>query len=305
MGDNTEIPTDSFLDRVLELGQEQPAVADGSIGAGGNRVEAGEVLCSMCGSECGAGWAFCETCGEVLTAGLSVPGLTAQPAAPAAPPQGPIEGAGSSDGPEGGEPPAVAPSELDSGDDDEEQSRHAADQTAALMVPVTAVSNGALSVRSSPAEIAPRSRRTLLVRSAIGIVMACLVAAAITGWVQYNHTQDRLRETRHQLSDTQASLDFTKDQLSATRGELTTTRGTLKTTQDELGSTKEELAKSLGSLNNAQDRLDLQAGQIDTLQTCLHGVSEALTDVAYGAYDAAVSALSAVEGSCREASSIL
>src|SRR3954449_5961590 len=91
MGDNTEIPTDSFLDRVLKLSHKHPAVADGSISAGGNTAGPSDVPCSECGRACGADWAFCETCGEVLTVGRAGPAVTTQIAMPGATAHGAIE----------------------------------------------------------------------------------------------------------------------------------------------------------------------------------------------------------------------
>jgi hypothetical protein len=303
MGDTTDNPTDSFLDRVLELGRQDAAAPQESNTASGTDASPGR-LCPRCGSESGPGWAFCEICGEALSASESLTEEAERSHGPA------VRSHDAYHSPEPtpsdpGEPQAMASSDLDAGQGAEQQPRYEADETAALMLPVSAFPDDALSVETA-AEPGPKShRRTLLGRLAIGLAFAIVIAAATVGWIQYNHTQDRLGVTRHQLNDVKHSLAFKEDQLSATRSELSTTQGTLKTTQDDLSKTKADLAKSQGSLSNAQDRLDLQAGQIDTLQTCLHGVSEALSDVAYGAYDAAVSALSAVDSSCRKASSIL
>jgi hypothetical protein len=303
MGESTDIPTDSFLDRVLELDPDQ--TSNGSIVEGESKARTDEFVCRGCGSELGAGWAFCETCGEPLGAGKNAPYLTPESDRQAADSFDVVHTTAIPKESEAGEQQARVAGHPDATRGDKQRSGTGADLTTPLAVPDSAASDLTPIAGPAPAEEAPPRRRALLAKGAIGIAIASLVAAATVGWVQYNHAQDRLKETRHQLSDTKRSLAFKEDELSATRAELATTQSTLKSTQDELSKTKEDLAKSEGSLNNAQDRLDLQASQIDTLQTCLHGVSEALSDVAYGAYDAAVSALGAVESSCRRASSIL
>jgi hypothetical protein len=59
------------------------------------------------------------------------------------------------------------------------------------------------------------------------------------------------------------------------------------------------------SLSDANGRINVQSGQIETLKSCLNGVSIALNDVAYNDYSGAVSALDAVRVSCRAAYKIV
>lgn len=60
--------------------------------------------------------------------------------------------------------------------------------------------------------------------------------------------------------------------------------------------------------NHAADvksSLTIKSGQIETLKSCLNGVSIALTDLAYSDYAGAISALNAVKVSCHSAYALL
>jgi len=72
-----------------------------------------------------------------------------------------------------------------------------------------------------------------------------------------------------------------------------------------LQSAQKELAGVRGSLNEANTKVNLQASQIETLKSCLNGVSAALHYAAYSDYDAAIAALEAVEVSCDKAYKML
>jgi hypothetical protein len=49
----------------------------------------------------------------------------------------------------------------------------------------------------------------------------------------------------------------------------------------------------------------IQAGQIETLKSCLSGVSIALSDLASGDYSGTIAALEAVQVSCHSAYALL
>jgi hypothetical protein len=66
--------------------------------------------------------------------------------------------------------------------------------------------------------------------------------------------------------------------------------GSAHQTKQSLAEVKQRLGGVTNSLSDARSRLNIQSGQIETLKSCLNGVSTALTDVAYEDYTSAVSA---------------
>lgn len=245
------------------------AFLDRVLGPGRDRAEAEAKACPGCGSRCDTGWAYCEVCGIALPVGQRATELPRR------------EGAAQKAG-------------------------DVVDRRGARAGSLAAHRGIGSGVASSPtAEALAPPRRSRRVRIAVGMLIASLAGAALTGWIQYDHAQGRFIESRHQLSETKGLLISADEQLGLTRDELATDKSALASAEAELSRTKQDLVKSQGSLDNAKDRLNLQASQIDTLQTCLRGVSEALSDVAYGDYEGAVSALDAVRTSCRKASNIL
>jgi septal ring factor EnvC (AmiA/AmiB activator) len=128
--------------------------------------------------------------------------------------------------------------------------------------------------------------------------------------------------THERLFDTRTALAVARDDLRDTRGRLTTTQRELAGTQGRLASTESELSARTkerddlraqvdtknselvgvrGSLTAAEGRVNLQASHIETLKSCLNGVSEALVHAARGDYSAALAALRSVEVSCDRA----
>lgn len=164
------------------------------------------------------------------------------------------------------------------------------------------VANGTFPPR--PSRFA-RHRRSL-VRTVIGAVAIIVVAVAVSSDLG---VRSRLDRARLDLAGSRSELERTSDQLGTTWAELDTTKEALASStserdavRSELDATLAELAGLRGSLGDAQDRLNLQAGQIETLKSCLNGVSEALGHAAYDDYRSAVAALDAVEVSCDRAS---
>ena len=68
---------------------------------------------------------------------------------------------------------------------------------------------------------------------------------------------------------------------------------------------KNDIQGVRGSLDLAQTNLELQAGQISALKTCLNGVSIAFDRVLVENYPAAAAALESVEARCNQAFSLL
>jgi cell division protein FtsL len=141
----------------------------------------------------------------------------------------------------------------------------------------------------------------------IGVVaLAAVVLASATAGFLF--LSGELRETREQLAAQTSELNTTKGQLKETAANLADTRSTLAQTMQERDGLKKQVNKLTvdlkgvkGTLQEAQNTVELQTGQIATLKTCLGGVSEAMNDIVYGYYNAAVNALTRVESECNEA----
>lgn len=156
----------------------------------------------------------------------------------------------------------------------------------------------------------PRQRPALVALYMIG-AFAVLALIAGAGY-QYLQVRDDLEQTRTELTATERQLDTTRstladtqESLASSNDELDKITGELQQTTNRLRAARRELSGLEGSLNNAQNRLDLQANQIETLRTCLDGVTSALSYVAYSNYSAAIAALDAVEISCNRAYDLL
>lgn len=145
-----------------------------------------------------------------------------------------------------------------------------------------------------------RSRSTAVLASALALA----VFGAAVGWVLEVQRAHDLNQRAHDLKTTRATLTATSVVLSSTKADLESTRGDLTQTRSELTAAKADAAKTKGSLSGAEHRLDLQAGQIATLKTCLGGVQRALSYVAYSDFNSALSELSAVQTACRKANDV-
>lgn len=135
-------------------------------------------------------------------------------------------------------------------------------------------------------------------------VLSPLVADDLGTRSRLDATRRRLHATDVRLTRTRADLDGTRRELASVRTELGTRTRERDDLRARLDATSAELAGVRGSLSEAQSRLNLQAGQIATLKSCLSGVAQALVYVADGYYGLAASALEAVRVACQEASAL-
>lgn len=147
------------------------------------------------------------------------------------------------------------------------------------------------------------------VRRAVAVVMLLgvaspLVADDLRTRSRLDTTRERLHTTELRLTRTRADLDGTRRELASTRTELDARTRERDDLRARLDATNAELAGVRGSLSEAQSRLNLQAGQIATLKSCLSGVAQALIYVADGYYGLAASALEAVRVACEQASEL-
>ena len=150
----------------------------------------------------------------------------------------------------------------------------------------------------------PRAR--VVASLALGlIVVGVLVADDVRQRGSLDRTRSRLAATQRTLAETTAKLDATVADLAATETELTATKGKLTASEKTVATLRQQLTGVRNSLSDAKGKVEVQATQIVTLKTCLDGVSLALTDVAYGDYASAITALDAVRVSCEAASRIV
>lgn len=147
-------------------------------------------------------------------------------------------------------------------------------------------------------------RRVALVTVAIVAVLGLLTAGVLV----HLDVRGDLRDTELTLASTEEDLTRTTEELGSTDAKLAETRARLQETvgerddlRNELRRVKADLQGVRGSLAEAQETVQLQSGQIEDLKACLDGVAEALDHVIYGYYDAAINALTRVEGSCNAA----
>lgn len=143
------------------------------------------------------------------------------------------------------------------------------------------------------------------------LAVALLILAGGAGYWQ-KRTSDDLEATRQALSQTETDLASTSKSLAQTTRRLNSKQmqldaktSELADVQTQLGQAQRQLSGVQGSLNKAQDRLDLQANQIETLKSCLNGVSSSLSYAAQNDYTSALAALDAVQVSCQRAQTIL
>lgn len=115
-------------------------------------------------------------------------------------------------------------------------------------------------------------------------------------------TRSTLRSVQASLADTTTNLDATTAKLATSDAALAATTTERNTLKGELDAKAAELGGVKGTLTDAQSRIDLQAGQIETLKSCLNGVSNALSYAADDDFISALAALRAVEVSCDRAS---
>lgn len=225
--------------------------------------------CPDCAQQRDAGSRFCGACGSDLSTGVAVAKAAE---ASARPPEG-----------------ATAQAPLLVGDN------------LPATVPTAEVTTIEDDPRTEP-EIAQARRkiftkRRVLTSAAVAIALALLTAAILV----HLGTRDDLSKTRTELASTQTELSDTEDELADTSSalkDMTTERDGL---QGDLEAANAELSGVQSSLDAAEDRVNLQASQISVLRVCLEGVGQALVDVSYFDYSAAISALNSVSSACEQA----
>lgn len=137
--------------------------------------------------------------------------------------------------------------------------------------------------------------KRLAIASAIILLFAGTATTLSYQWAR-DHT--RLVANRHALTSSKAALAKTIGQRDALDKGLD--YANLKITD-----LRAEIAGIQTSLGRARSRVELQAGQIDTLKTCLNGVSRALGYVIYENIPAAIGELDGVRFICQKAQRLI
>jgi chromosome segregation ATPase len=152
-----------------------------------------------------------------------------------------------------------------------------------------------------------RWRRRGLIGGAVVMALALITA----GVMRDVGTRDRLAKTRHALEATRVDLKSTKALLASAQSELSSTQSQLTSRTGERDQLKKDLDAKIaelsgvrGTLNQSENRVNIQAGQIETLKSCLNGVTNALVYAANSDYVSAVASLESVKVSCDNASKL-
>jgi hypothetical protein len=152
----------------------------------------------------------------------------------------------------------------------------------------------------------------------LGLTAAAVVIAIALLAVNDAATHGGLAATHRKLSATEATLASTNLKLSSTRTQLTSTQHELSTNKSslasansakaqlrtQLSSTQAQLAGVRGNLSETQNQLNLQAGQLAIVKTCLSGFATALNADLSGDYSSGLAALQSVQTACQEASTL-
>ena len=230
--------------------------------------------CSNCGEALGAGWKFCEHCGAVVDGQCTATTKSGTRCKRKAQP---------------GEAFCATHAETAT----------AVSETAPL--PAVGAVPAAVAPEPPPGPppemVVTRERRD---RSAVKVAVLAAAAAVlllglVLGVLNSVGTHRRLDDTREDLTATQRTLDATKAELATRTTERDDLRTKLTAAENELGGTKQ-------SLSETRTRVDAQAGQIDTLKTCLDGV---LTALAAETAEEAVRVLDSIENACERAVDLL
>jgi hypothetical protein len=159
--------------------------------------------------------------------------------------------------------------------------------------------------------VAKPKRSALRVVAMLALGMTLLAGLAVLS-LNDRGTHTRLASSRQayrtsqvQLKDTQAKLTQTVSELTGTKTDLASTKATLTTVKTELAAKEQDLQGVRNNLADVKSSVTIQAGQIETLKSCLSGVSIALSDLASGDYSGTIAALEAVQVSCNSAYALL
>jgi septal ring factor EnvC (AmiA/AmiB activator) len=152
----------------------------------------------------------------------------------------------------------------------------------------------------------------------IGAALVAFLVLAV-GIFEFYSLDSKLGKSNRTLTSTQTQLASARSDLAKVQASLQAANSKVRTltkARDNLISslhqTKAKLAKALSNLRGAKNNLSqaknqiaLQGGQIQTLKTCLGGVSVALNDVLNFNYNGAANALVSVESACQSAFQLL
>lgn len=166
-------------------------------------------------------------------------------------------------------------------------------------IPVPAI--GAEELAASVEAPAPRRRRRWLRVTVLVVGLLALLGGGSAGTWVYLETREDLEATRDELRRTRDDLAATEEDLDVTRFKLERAEEQNRELERNVRRLRTELLGVRGTLSEAQERLELQAGQIEDLRDCLNGVSLAFDSVLYGDYRGAANALIAVESACQAA----
>jgi len=147
----------------------------------------------------------------------------------------------------------------------------------------------------------PRLRRPSWRVVAVAAAVVLTAGVVGRGAVVLHDTRGELKGTQRTLTATQHDLDDTTTLLNRTDSALEGANEKLRAEQELRQNTQADLEGVKGSLADADSKVNAQAGQIDTLKTCLTGVSTALRAAARDDYDAAIAALDSVQPACDKA----
>jgi len=154
-------------------------------------------------------------------------------------------------------------------------------------------------------------------RSRRGLIAKILVAASVVGAFtvlalndldahqNLTRSQQNYSTSQSHLKATRATLTETTTQLTSVQRELKSTTSALATSKTALAAKEQALTGVQNNLNDAKSSLTIKSGQVETLKSCLTGVSIAFSDFANGDYSGTISALQAVKVSCDAATALL
>ena len=124
-----------------------------------------------------------------------------------------------------------------------------------------------------------------------GLVVLGSLAFDVTSRLTMVHAEDQARSARARLARTQDLFAQRRIDLA----DATTKRDVLETS---VATTHQELAATTGQVNQANSSAQAQGIDIDTLHSCLSGVSGALTQLAAANLPGAISAINAASAPC-------
>jgi chromosome segregation ATPase len=136
----------------------------------------------------------------------------------------------------------------------------------------------------------------------------CIVAGALFATTLGRLVDDQVR-TRQQFDRAHTALRETRHQTGTVSGQLAELSRALAVLDTQVGSDTTALNQDASQLQGArtalatsQAHVSQQASLINSLQTCLDGVEQALNALSVGNQPSAIAALNSVSSSCSAAS---